>query len=254
MLRFGEFNFQNYPSFLSKQGEQKHTPQLNAVILLNFIRIQRKLQFLNLATAVTEPMGITLLYPIVGSLASACGLSFLATEIHRVAQKRPTIIEATRQQEGKGGKGTAREVAFVTIMSIFFFLYMGLEQTMATYLPTFSVKSGLHSTKAEGAYVSSVFLGAFTIGRFITIFLSIYVNPLYTMIICFAFSSFGAFMLLFLSQYSLVTLQVSNTVRVHLWEMMKYAYIALNCRCFLPAWGLACLLCFQLVSCGLKST
>ena len=47
----------------------------------------------------------------------------------------------------KKEKCTGRLVAFVATMCIFFFLCLGLEQAIGTYLTTFSVKSNLHATR-----------------------------------------------------------------------------------------------------------
>ena len=42
---------------------------------------------------------------------------------------------------------TGKVVAFVATMCVFFFLVLGTENSVATYLTTFSVKSDLHATK-----------------------------------------------------------------------------------------------------------
>ena len=47
----------------------------------------------------------------------------------------------------KKEKYTGKVVAFVTTMCFFFFLVLGTENSVATYLTTFSVKSDLHATK-----------------------------------------------------------------------------------------------------------
>ena len=155
-----------------------------------------------------EYFGITILFPIVGSLSSVCAFTFLATEAHdKIVQNIQT--DQTEKEKDKK-KLTAKTVAFVIIMCLFFFFFMGLQQTIVTYLSTFSVESSLHTTKIEGAFVTSIFSTALVIGRFATVFLAIYVNPLYTMVLCFTLSTFGAIALLLLSQYSLLVLQVST--------------------------------------------
>ena len=47
----------------------------------------------------------------------------------------------------KTEKCTVKVVAFVAMMCVFFFLVLGTEQSIATYLTIFSVKSELHETK-----------------------------------------------------------------------------------------------------------
>ena len=156
----------------------------------------------------TEYYGISILYPMVGSVTAAFGFNFLVAEAYsKIVQN--VLIDPTDMQQKKK-KTNRKVVAFVTIMCIFFLLYMGSEQILVTYLTTFSVESSLHTTKREGAFVTSIFLGAFTLGRFATIFISIHVNPLYTMVSCFALSMFGIIALLLLSQHSLLALQVST--------------------------------------------
>ena len=82
-------------------------------------------------------------------------------------------------------KTTLKLVTFVALICVFFFLYVGAEVVMGVYLTTFAVKSLLKTTKAEGAYVNAIFWGTFTAGRFLSIFLAIFLNPLNTMILSF---------------------------------------------------------------------
>ncbi len=54
---------------------------------------------------------------------------------------------------------------FLVIMNAFNFLYLGAEASYGVFLTTFMVKSSLHTTKTEGAFLSSLYWGAFAITR-----------------------------------------------------------------------------------------
>ena len=135
---------------------------------------------------------IDILYTISMALVLISSLGFLAMAIQESVMKsenerKPDKEETQDLKEDKGQvqKTTAKLVTFVYLICIFFFLYVGAEVVTGVYLTTFAVKSALHSTKAEGAYVNAVFWGTFTAGRFIAIFLAIYLNPLHTMVLSF---------------------------------------------------------------------
>ena len=53
----------------------------------------------------------------------------------------------TNEKLKKTEKCTGKVVAFVAMMCVFFFLVLGTENSLATYLTIFSVKSELHDTK-----------------------------------------------------------------------------------------------------------
>lgn len=131
------------------------------------------------------------LYPITGALVLASSLGFLIMAIQGSLTKRDANNENSGQITEEGPKKemeqktTLKLVTFVALICVFFFLYVGAEVVTGVYLTTFAVKSSLHTTKAEGAYVNAVFWGTFTAGRFLSIFLAIYLNPLKTMVLSF---------------------------------------------------------------------
>ena len=105
---------------------------------------------------------IDILYPITGALVLVSSLGFLVMAIQSSVQKggrnsKQHKKETQGQQEDKDQvqKTTAKLVAFVALMCIFFFLYWGAESVTGIYLTTFAVKSSLQTTKAEGAYVNA---------------------------------------------------------------------------------------------------
>ena len=73
---------------------------------------------------------------------------------------------------------------------------------------TLLVRSNLGTTEAAGTYVTAVFWTAFAAGRFAAIFLAILVNPFHTLLASLALCLCGGISLVFLAQYSLVSLQV----------------------------------------------
>ena len=135
---------------------------------------------------------IEVLYPISGALVLASSLGFLVMAVQDSVEKsernkEPDKYETQDREEEKGQaqRTTAKLVTFVALICIIFFLYCGAELVTGTYITTFVVKSSLHMTKAEGANVNTVFWGSFTMGRFLSIFLAIYLNPLHTMLLSF---------------------------------------------------------------------
>ena len=131
------------------------------------------------------------LYPISGALVLASCIGFLIMAVQDSLSKKhlekDKSVQDTTENPKKEleQKTTPKLVTFVALICVFFFLYVGAEVVTGVYLTTFAVKSSLHTTKAEGAYVNAVFWGTFTAGRFLSIFLAIYLNPLSTMLLSF---------------------------------------------------------------------
>ena len=103
--------------------------------------------------------GITTLYPLLGGIAFASALSFLVIGFRDVKSGKSAKtdlknsgknLQKQQQQPGLDGRG----MAFVLLMCAFFFLYMGMEYGMGSFLANFSVDSNLHATKAQGTRFS----------------------------------------------------------------------------------------------------
>ena len=132
------------------------------------------------------------LYPISGALVLVSSIGFFVMAAQDSFCKRQAVNDDTLPNKSEDSdkkdfvqKTTLKLVTFVALICVFFFLYVGAEVVMGVYLTTFAVKSLLRTTKAEGAYVNAIFWGTFTAGRFLSIFLAIYLNPLSTMILSF---------------------------------------------------------------------
>lgn len=152
--------------------------------------------------------GITTLYPILGGIACASALSFLIIGI------RDIKITNNEKQGPKSGHNLqspeidGRRVTFVVLMCIFFFLYNGMEYSLGTFLSIFSVNSNLHATKAEGTYVTSIFFCSIAAGQFAALFFARYMMPHIMVLTSMIFCVVGGAALIFVGQYSLITLEV----------------------------------------------
>ncbi|XP_032217766.1 major facilitator superfamily domain-containing protein 4A [Nematostella vectensis] len=66
-------------------------------------------------------------------------------------------------------------MTFLSALLLFFF--DGLQGAYGGYLYTYAVKSEVHFTPSHGAYLTSLFWCLFAVGRFISIFVSMFVKP-----------------------------------------------------------------------------
>ena len=102
----------------------------------------------------TDPR-ISTLYPLCGCVAWASGLSFLALAI-RNSLKATSDLETEEAEETavreatQRRKGSAKKIAFVTLMCVFLFLYVGAEIALGAYLTIFCVRSGLGLAFGKG--------------------------------------------------------------------------------------------------------
>ena len=146
----------------------------------------------NMTLAISKETKIDQLYPISGALVLVSSIGFLVMAAQDSFCKTQAVNNDTEPIRSEDSdkknleqKTTLKLVTFVALICVFFFLYVGAEVVMGVYLTTFAVKSSLSTTKAEGAYVNAIFWGTFTAGRFLSIFLAIYLNPLSTMMLSF---------------------------------------------------------------------
>ena len=93
-------------------------------------------------------------------------------------------------------------------MCLFFLVYVGMEVCFGLYIATFAVESQLKLTKSEGAYITAIFWGCFAATRFIAIFASAKVRPIYIMVISFAFCLAGSIPLAIWGEASPMALKV----------------------------------------------
>ena len=81
-------------------------------------------------------------------------------------------------------------------MCLFFCLYAGMEVCFGFYIATFAVESQLNLSKSEGAFITAIFWGCFSIGRFLAIFAAVKLRPIHIMLLSFALYLIGAFPLI----------------------------------------------------------
>jgi len=124
---------------------------------------------------------------------------FSIPKLHQDEEKKivdmDTESTASSEYESEGvnkGVKTSHVIMAVTF-SAFLFLYVGMEYCFGTYLTTFAVKSELAATREEGAQVTALFWGAFSLMRFLAIFASsMRVRPLCVLAASFALCAVGS--------------------------------------------------------------
>ncbi len=84
----------------------------------------------------------------------------------------PKAQVATREEQTAGRTNTR----LVVLMAILLFLYVGAELAFGSWIFTYAVVRRL-TTSAEGAYLTSLFWGALTLGRLISIPLAARIRP-----------------------------------------------------------------------------
>ncbi len=120
--------------------------------------------------------------------------------------------ETDGEKEKDASPTTKRSPSFYTFVSlvcVFFFLYVGTEYVFGIYLTAFAVSlPTLELTKVQGTRLAAVFWAAFTAMRFLAIFAAIGMDPAYVMGASFAFCLAGTGAMCFLAQHSFLVLQV----------------------------------------------
>ncbi len=138
-------------------------------------------------------------YPIVGLATIFVSLGFLyfgSVEIKKGMRKHKTeeqlaeqagadkanikdhVSPKTRQTMWEKLVATPWEkVLIIVLLSIFFFVYVGIETDLGYYLPSFSVYSELKLTRVQGSHVAAIFWGVFTLARLLAIPASAKLSP-----------------------------------------------------------------------------
>ena len=106
----------------------------------------------------------------------------------------------------------------IALFCLFCFSYVGIEGTYGTYLTAFSVHCRLHLSKAEGAYITAIYFGAFATMRFLAIFASILLNPLALLTVSFALCLVSSVALLFYAESSLWVMIGHCQFATHAWK------------------------------------
>eukprot|EP00042_Codosiga_hollandica_P020262 m.65148 g.65148 ORF g.65148 m.65148 type:complete len:501 (+) comp49769_c0_seq6:79-1581(+) len=130
------------------------------------------------------PLAVRWAYYICGMLTTTVALSFLYWARYPVkAEPRPSENSAELVHRRQGDYRT-----YVLVGAFLFFLfYVGLEVGYGSFLFTYSVKSPeIAFSRSDGAFITAVYWGMFSVGRFLAIFLALKLEPLTMLMLDFA--------------------------------------------------------------------
>ena len=162
-----------------------------------------------LPITINNTYGMTTLYPLLGGIAFATALSFVVIGLRDIKWRNNEKAGAKYGQNQLKSRIDWRGVAFVILMCKFFFMYMGMEYSLGTFLAIFSIDSNLHASKAQGTYVTSIFYSSLAAGRLAALFVARYMKPQDMLLISMVFCAVGGAALIFVGQYSLIALEVN---------------------------------------------
>ena len=163
------------------------------------------------------------LYPILGSISFLVSSAFLVYEKLEGQEVKKEMIETitysdqTDQQMyntsalpkvESSKKASTYTCSFMTIVLLFFIIYVGVEASLNSLLPIFTVNSKLKMTQQEGSVITSVFWVTFAAIRFIYMFVPDRVTA--TQGVCFSLSmmSLGSLGLSIFAEYSSLYLSI----------------------------------------------
>ncbi len=86
----------------------------------------------------------------------------------------------------------SRRILLIALMFLFFLLYVTIEFSINSFLPTFGVKSRLGLTYKEGAMLMTYYLGPFMVMRIATIFVAMKLRPIHILGLNLVFCTAGA--------------------------------------------------------------
>ena len=149
---------------------------------------------------------ITILYPILGSIAALVSCGYLLVGI----LERNKELKAKKVKEKVVSKPmTKAQWIFLALMCAFFLFYVGCECSYGLYLTTYAVK-GLGLLKPTGAKITSMFWGTFSAMRFVAIFAAMKLKTLYIMVISCLLSVAGAIVLVVSGDSSEMALYIAS--------------------------------------------
>jgi FHS family Na+ dependent glucose MFS transporter 1 len=130
------------------------------------------------------------LYPLVGAFAVLISLGFIAYQCKDRRTARVEVKEETKEAENALNKFYS--IFIVCLLSVLFFLYVGMEVAFGTFVSVFAVQSNLGFTRQQvseldlfndkalshqGSDVTAVFWGTFAVTRGLAIFAAILAPP-----------------------------------------------------------------------------
>ncbi len=186
----------------------------------------------------SEDSRVAIFFALSGGVTVIISLGFLyfglkAVANHKEHLKREEADADNNVTHNNEEEKRAREaekpfwsfsILFLSVLEcIFFFFYVGLERSVSIYLTTFSVKSKLQLSRSQGAHVTSVYSGAITIMRVITIFVAAKAKPSiimwFNLVLCLG----GSIAAVFFAEHSPEVLQVWKYItQAQLQYMLHY--------------------------------
>ena len=162
---------------------------------------------------------ILTLYPLVSSygvLVSLCCLYFFMQD----RKSSPANLQSSNtnnQTEEKADQPTTTlssklRLLIVGLLGIFFFLYVGMEVAMGTFISVFAVQSGLGFSRAQGSDLAAVFWGTFAAMRGLAVLLAIIARPVLVMWSSFLLCLLGSSLLSVWADQSSLVLYIGTTV------------------------------------------
>ena len=82
----------------------------------------------------------------------------------------------SENEESQASPQIRRDWLLVALIALFFFVYVGAEGSFGGWIATYARESGLGNA-AEAAYLTSVFWGALTLGRFLSVLVAMRLTP-----------------------------------------------------------------------------
>ena len=75
------------------------------------------------------------------------------------------IVKEEEANNTNNNLGARDRLLLVTLMTVFNFFFAGLEGTFKNLTPTFATSSKLHLSRQQGADLSTIFFGTYTLNR-----------------------------------------------------------------------------------------
>jgi len=155
---------------------------------------------------------IKTLYPILGCYSLIISIGFVLCFL---IDKRKNADESDDKHKKEDpskddSKDTRKRILLVSLMSIFFFFYVGVEVSYGTYIAVFSVKSSLAMSRRAGSDITAIFWGTFAATRGLAILAAVVASPTIIMVSSFICCSIASLSLVIWAEASPLALQVCS--------------------------------------------
>lgn len=148
-------------------------------------------------------------YLMVGLFVFAISLVFLGFLCHNPRDPK------SKQEEGQGTKKISNRAVhglLISLMAVFFLLYVGLEVTYGQLVLAFAVHGDLQLAQSTGFVIAIVFWGSFAAMRFASIFFSSGFGPITMLLLNFVFCTLGTVLLSTMASHTETALWVGTAL------------------------------------------